>query len=62
VIIKEGRAYTILTNGLTQVLLYVPYDDPATLNYDLCELNREVVDQEQSLQQPIASIARILYL
>ncbi|KAJ5779256.1 hypothetical protein N7457_006976 [Penicillium paradoxum] len=58
VMIEEGRAYAILTNGLARVLLYVPCDNPTTLYYHLCEPNREVVDYEQSLQQ--TSIARML--
>ncbi|KAJ5641197.1 hypothetical protein N7490_005197 [Penicillium lividum] len=62
VMIEEGRAHAILTNGLARVLLYVSHDDPATLYYHLCEPNREFINHEQSLQQPITSIARMLCL
>ncbi|KAJ5338325.1 hypothetical protein N7452_005053 [Penicillium brevicompactum] len=62
VMIEEGRAHAILTNGLARVLLYVSHDDPATLNYHLCEPNREIAGQLQSLQQPITSFARELCL
>ena len=63
VMIEEGCAYSILTNGLARVLLHVPYDDPATLYYHLCEPNREIDERDgQSLQQPKTSIARVLCL
>jgi hypothetical protein len=35
VMIQEGLEYSYLTNGLMDVLLWVPYDDPTTLYYDL---------------------------
>lgn len=44
--IEEGRTYSILTNGLAQVLLYVPYNDLATLYYHLYEPNREIDEVE----------------
>ncbi|SCO54113.1 uncharacterized protein FFNC_15340 [Fusarium fujikuroi] len=64
VMIKEGCAYSTLTNGLARVLLHVPYDDPATLYYHLCEPNREIDCEDQSSiqQQPISSVARLLCL
>lgn len=60
--IEEGRAYSILTNGLAQVLLYVPHDDPVTLYYHLCEPNKEIDEVGQDLRQPQTSIARVLCL
>ncbi|KAJ6123323.1 hypothetical protein N7512_005788 [Penicillium capsulatum] len=62
VMIEEGRAYSILTNGLARVLLHVPHNDPATLYYHLCEPNREIDDDEQGFRQPWTSIARVLCL
>ncbi|KAJ5549778.1 hypothetical protein N7461_004476 [Penicillium sp. DV-2018c] len=35
VMIQEGLEYSYLTNGLTDVQLWVPYDDPTTLYYHL---------------------------
>ncbi|PYI00028.1 hypothetical protein BO71DRAFT_85 [Aspergillus ellipticus CBS 707.79] len=35
VMIQEGLEYSYLTNGLMDVLLWVPYDDLTTLYYDL---------------------------
>jgi hypothetical protein len=35
VMIQEGLEYSYLTNGLMDVQLWVPYDDPTTLYYDL---------------------------
>ncbi|CBF79035.1 protein breB [Aspergillus nidulans FGSC A4] len=35
VMIQEGLEYSYLTNGLMDVQLWVPYDDPCTLYYDL---------------------------
>lgn len=60
--IEEGRAYSILTNGLARVLLYVLYDDSETLYYHLCEPNREIDEVEQGLLQPRMSIIRVLCL
>ncbi|CAI7646939.1 unnamed protein product [Penicillium bialowiezense] len=62
VMIEEGLAYAILTNGPARVLLYVPHDDPATLNYQFCDPNTEIVDDAHSLQQPMTSVARELCL
>ncbi|KAJ5217101.1 hypothetical protein N7468_010109 [Penicillium chermesinum] len=62
VMIQEGRAYSILTNGLARVLLYVPHDDPTTLYYRLCEPNTEIDEFGQHLRQPQTSIARELCL
>ncbi|KAJ6101887.1 hypothetical protein N7486_004314 [Penicillium sp. IBT 16267x] len=61
VMIEEGRADAILTNGLARVLLHVPYDDPATLLYQFCEPNAEIDEEDlQNLRQPTTSIARVL--
>lgn len=35
VMIQEGLEYSYLMNGLMDVQLWVPYDDPTTLYYDL---------------------------
>jgi hypothetical protein len=35
VMIQEGLEYSYLTNGLVDVQLWVPYNDPTTLYYDL---------------------------
>lgn len=37
VMIQEGLEYSYVTIGLARVLLQVPYDDPSTLYYCLCE-------------------------
>ncbi|KAL4994947.1 hypothetical protein BDV10DRAFT_142818 [Aspergillus recurvatus] len=61
VMIEEGRADAILTNGLTRVLLHVPYEDPTTLLYHFCEPNTEIDEEDlQDLRQPKTSIARVL--
>ncbi|KAH8431444.1 uncharacterized protein LDX57_009106 [Aspergillus melleus] len=63
VMIQEGLEYSYLTNGLAVVLLRVPYNDPTTLYYHLCEPNIEVNPEDvQSLRHPVTSIARVLCL
>ncbi|EPS29036.1 hypothetical protein PDE_03982 [Penicillium oxalicum 114-2] len=63
VMIQQGLAYSYVTNGLARVLLHVPYDDPGTLYYYLCEPNREVNgEDERNFQYPKTSIARVLCL
>jgi hypothetical protein len=57
VMIQEGLEYSYITNGVARVLLRVPYDDPSTLYYFLCDPN-----SEQGLQEPNTSIARVLCL
>jgi hypothetical protein len=53
VMIEEGRADAILTNGLARVLLHVLYDDPTTLLYYFCEPNAEIDEADlQDLRQP----------
>ncbi|KAE8152103.1 hypothetical protein BDV25DRAFT_170867 [Aspergillus avenaceus] len=63
VMIQEGLEYSYLTNGLTVVLLRVPYEDPTTLYYHLCEPNLDVdPENDQSFRHPWTSIARVLCL
>ena len=63
VMIQEGLEYSYVTNGLALVLLRVPYDNPSTLLYYLCEPNLDVnVEDDQSFQQPKTTIARVLCL
>ncbi|KAF4240498.1 hypothetical protein CNMCM8980_001147 [Aspergillus fumigatiaffinis] len=63
VMIQEGLGISYLTNGLAQVLLHIPYDDPSTLCYYLCEPNMDVnAEDDQSFQQPSTAIARVLCL
>ncbi|OJJ65836.1 hypothetical protein ASPBRDRAFT_79608 [Aspergillus brasiliensis CBS 101740] len=64
VMLQEGLEYSYLTNGFAIVLLRVPYDDPGTLYYHLCEPNMEVNadDELSSLQQPLTAVARVLCL
>ena len=63
VMIQEGLGISYLTNGLAQVLLHVPYDDPSTLYYYLCEPNMDVnAEDDHSFQQPNTAIARVLCL
>ncbi|KAJ5335850.1 uncharacterized protein N7506_005786 [Penicillium brevicompactum] len=57
VMIQEGLEYSYVTNGVARVLLRVPYNDPSTLYYFLCDPN-----SEQSPQEPTTSIARVLCL
>ncbi|RMI97194.1 hypothetical protein CDV36_016243 [Fusarium kuroshium] len=57
VVIKEGCAYSTLTNGFARVLLHVPYDDPATLYDHLCEPNGEIDGKDkQTLNRMLAII------
>ncbi|GKZ25829.1 hypothetical protein AbraIFM66951_002830 [Aspergillus brasiliensis] len=63
VMIQEGLEYSYLTNGLALVLLRVPYEDPGTLYYHLCEPNMEIdPNDDWSFEQPLTAIARILCL
>ncbi|KAJ5471927.1 hypothetical protein N7539_008496 [Penicillium diatomitis] len=60
VMIEEGRADAILTNGLARVL-HVPYNDPATLLYHFCEPHTEINGEDLlNLRQPKTSVARVL--
>ncbi|KAB8227884.1 uncharacterized protein BDW43DRAFT_234143 [Aspergillus alliaceus] len=63
VMIQEGLEYSYLTNGFALVLLHVPYDEPSTLYYHLCEPNMEIdPDDNCSFEQPLTAIARVLCL
>lgn len=63
VMIQEGLEYSYMTNGLALVLLCVPYANPSTLLYYLCEPNLDVnMEDDQSFQQPKTTIARVLCL
>ncbi|KAB8069197.1 hypothetical protein BDV29DRAFT_57075 [Aspergillus leporis] len=63
VMIQEGLEYSYLTNGLALVLLRVPYDDPTTLYYHLCEPNMEIdPDDDRGFEQPMTAVARVLCL
>ncbi|GLA56090.1 hypothetical protein AnigIFM63604_004386 [Aspergillus niger] len=64
VMLQEGLEYSYLTNGFAIVLLRVPYDDPGTLYYHLCEPNMEVGSDDEllSLQQPLTAVTRVLCL
>ncbi|PIG82571.1 hypothetical protein AARAC_011925 [Aspergillus arachidicola] len=63
VMIQEGLEYSYLTNGLALVLLRVPYDEPGTLYYHLCEPNVEIdPNDDWSFEQPLTAIARVLCL
>ncbi|KAL5001751.1 hypothetical protein BDV10DRAFT_192049 [Aspergillus recurvatus] len=64
VMIQEGLGHSYLTNGFALVLLRVPYDEPGTLYYHLCEPNMGV-DQGGGFgfpQRPVTAIARVLCL
>lgn len=63
VMIQEGLEYSYLTNGVVVVLMRVLEEGPATLYYHLCEPNMEAnPEDDQSFQQPVTSIARVLCL
>ncbi|KAE8396777.1 hypothetical protein BDV37DRAFT_277386 [Aspergillus pseudonomiae] len=63
VMIQEGLEYSYLTNGLALVLLRVPYDEPGTLYYHLCEPDMEIdPNDDWSFERPLTVIARVLCL
>ena len=62
VMIQEGLEYSYVTTGMALILLWVPYDNPATLHYHLCEPNQEVDNGDGDLPHPNTSIARVLCL
>lgn len=63
VMIQEGLEYSYLTNGSARVLLRVPYDNPSTLHYFLCDPNSEFEGEvEEDIEEPKTSIARVLCL
>ena len=54
--IQEGLEYFYVTNGLALVLLRVPYDNPSTLLYYLCEPNLDMdMEDDRNFQQPTES-------
>ncbi|CAI7590317.1 unnamed protein product [Penicillium glandicola] len=61
VMICEGLEYSYVTIGLALVLLRVPYDDPGTLMYFLCEPKMEV-HNDPNYQTPRTAVARVLCL
>jgi hypothetical protein len=61
--IQEGLEYSYVTIGLALVLLRVPYDDPSTLDFYLCEPNMDVcADNDHDFWQPRTAIGRVLYI
>ncbi|KKZ63872.1 hypothetical protein EMCG_01825 [[Emmonsia] crescens] len=63
VMIQHGLKYSYITNGLAIILLYIPYDDPGTLYYHLCEPNKDVMSESPEIfHQSKTAIARILCL
>ncbi|KAI2786805.1 hypothetical protein POX_g09199 [Penicillium oxalicum] len=63
VMIQEGLEYSCLTNGLVDVLLWVPYDDPTTLYYDLGEPGMyETADIGRPARAPMTRVERTLCL
>ncbi|QQK40517.1 Protein kinase-like domain [Penicillium digitatum] len=63
VMIQEGLEFSYVTNGIARVLLRVPYDNPSTLEYFLCDPNSEIISEDGDFfQQPRTSVARTLCL
>ena len=62
VMIQEGLEYSYLTTGLGHVQLWVPFDDPSTLYYDLCEPNLDVDVDARGFQGPKTEIEKVLCL
>ncbi|OJJ47661.1 hypothetical protein ASPZODRAFT_1739647 [Penicilliopsis zonata CBS 506.65] len=63
IMIQEGLEYSYITTGLALILLHVPYHDPSTLYYHLCEPNMEVNMNSSSIfQRPVTAVARVLCL
>ena len=60
--IQEGLEYSYLTTGLGHVQLWVPFDDPSTLYYDLCEPNLDVDVDAGGFQGPKTEIEKVLCL
>ena len=60
--IQRGLECSYLTTGQALVLLQVPYDNPTTLYYHLCEPNQDVDDGDGDLPRPNTSITRVLCL
>ncbi|KAG6036505.1 hypothetical protein E4U41_005698 [Claviceps citrina] len=62
VMIQDGLEYSYVTNGLCDIHLWVPEQDPCTLYYYLYEPNTEVDGQEHALFKPTTAVARRLCL
>ncbi|KAH1297213.1 hypothetical protein KXW28_009153 [Aspergillus fumigatus] len=62
VMIQEGLEYSYLTNGLMDVQLRVPYDDPTTLYYDLGDPSMYGTAGVGRLGAPMTRIERTLCL
>ncbi|OAT10196.1 hypothetical protein BDBG_05866 [Blastomyces gilchristii SLH14081] len=61
--IEDGIPYAYLTNGLALVLLHIPYEDPSTLYYYLCEPNLDLkAEDSRAFDQPKTALARALCL
>jgi hypothetical protein len=62
VMIQEGLECSCLTTGLGNVQLWIPYDDPGTLYYDLGEPNLDVNMDAGAFRRPKTEIERMLCL
>ncbi|OJD12116.1 hypothetical protein AJ78_07237 [Emergomyces pasteurianus Ep9510] len=63
VMIQARLEYFYITNEFAIVLLHVPYSDPSTLYYYLCEPNMDVISENPGVfSQSKTAIARILCL
>ena len=60
--IQEGLKYSYLTTGLGHVQLWVLFDDPSTLYYNLCEPNLDVDADAGGFQAPKTEIEKVLCL
>ncbi|PYH96496.1 hypothetical protein BO71DRAFT_439458 [Aspergillus ellipticus CBS 707.79] len=58
VMMRRAIEYSHVTTGNTLILLRNPYSEPRTLQYYICEPNKEVDGADGSLQKPNTSIAR----
>ncbi|KAJ5273118.1 hypothetical protein N7478_008243 [Penicillium angulare] len=57
--ICQGLEYSWITNGLALVLLHIPYNEPSTLEYFLCD---PLQVKPGDLQEPNTAVARVLCL
>ncbi|ODH49401.1 hypothetical protein GX48_04486 [Paracoccidioides brasiliensis] len=63
VMIQHGLEYSYITNGLVIILLHVPYDNPSSLYYYLCEPNMDVISEDPEVFHPSkTAVSRILCL
>jgi 3-hydroxymyristoyl/3-hydroxydecanoyl-(acyl carrier protein) dehydratase len=60
--IQEGLEYSYLTNGLIDVQLRVPYDDPTTLYYNLGDPSMYGTAGVRRVRAPMTRIERTLCL